>query len=137
MPMVHRGRASLSCWHDGAGEDAALWASQAGRGIPPRTGSHCPGTLGCGSPGTAPSRPPVFPLQLGALTPLHIAAALPGEEGIRITELLLHAITDVDTRAADQDDVYRLDKARHLPPGGTSGVPGVRGPGGPGYNVTL
>lgn len=68
--------------------------------------------------GPRPHSPPTFPLQLGALTPLHIAAAFPGEEGIRITELLLHAITDVDARAADQDDVYRLVKVRRLPPGG-------------------
>uniref|UniRef100_A0A2K6TEV3 Ankyrin repeat and MYND domain containing 1 n=1 Tax=Saimiri boliviensis boliviensis TaxID=39432 RepID=A0A2K6TEV3_SAIBB len=47
-----------------------------------------------------------FPPQLGALTPLHIAAALPGEEGVRIVELLLHAITDVDAKAADEDDTY-------------------------------
>lgn len=49
-------------------------------------------------------------LQLGALTPLHIAAALPGDNGVRITELLLHAITDVDAQAADQDDVYKPGK---------------------------
>nr|XP_035162151.2 ankyrin repeat and MYND domain-containing protein 1 isoform X6 [Callithrix jacchus] len=48
-----------------------------------------------------------FPPQLGTLTPLHIAAALPGEEGVRIVELLLHAITDVDARAADKDDTYQ------------------------------
>ncbi|KAM5268621.1 ankyrin repeat and MYND domain-containing protein 1 isoform 3-T5 [Hipposideros larvatus] len=56
-----------------------------------------------------------FPRELGALTPLHIAAALPGKEGVRITELLLHAITDVDTRAADQDDMCRLVKLDLLP----------------------
>ncbi|XP_008052439.2 ankyrin repeat and MYND domain-containing protein 1 [Carlito syrichta] len=52
----------------------------------------------------------VFPPQLGALTPLHIAAALPGEEGVQITELLLHAITDADAKAADQDDAYKPGK---------------------------
>ncbi|KAM8789021.1 ankyrin repeat and MYND domain-containing protein 1 [Rhynchonycteris naso] len=56
-----------------------------------------------------------FPPQLGALTPLHIAAALPGEEGVKITELLLHAITDVDARATDQDTVYRQGKLDLLP----------------------
>ena len=71
-------------------------------------------------PGAAPL-PPVFPLQLGALTPLHIAAALPGEEGVKITELLLHAITDVDARAADQDDVYKQGKVGVRPVEG--GVP--------------
>ncbi|XP_062943051.1 ankyrin repeat and MYND domain-containing protein 1 [Cynocephalus volans] len=56
-----------------------------------------------------------FPPQLGALTPLHIAAALPGEEGVQIMELLLHAISDVDSKAADQDDVYKPSKL-DLPP---------------------
>ncbi|KAM6152751.1 ankyrin repeat and MYND domain-containing protein 1 [Erethizon dorsatum] len=56
-----------------------------------------------------------YPPQLGALTPLHIAAALPGEEGVRITELLLHAITDVDAKAADQDEVYKPGKLELLP----------------------
>lgn len=56
-----------------------------------------------------------YPPQLGALTPLHIAAALPGEEGVRITELLLHAITDVNAKAADQDDMYKPGKLDLLP----------------------
>ncbi|KAM5327359.1 ankyrin repeat and MYND domain-containing protein 1 [Glossophaga mutica] len=56
------------------------------------------------------------PPKLGALTPLHIAAALPGAEGVRITELLLHTVTDVDARAADQDDVYKGDKLDLLLP---------------------
>ncbi|XP_057359342.1 ankyrin repeat and MYND domain-containing protein 1 isoform X3 [Manis pentadactyla] len=56
-----------------------------------------------------------LPAELGSLTPLHIAAALPGEEGVQITELLLHAITDVDARAADQDDVYKWDQLDLLP----------------------
>nr|XP_054114085.1 ankyrin repeat and MYND domain-containing protein 1 isoform X10 [Callithrix jacchus] len=53
--------------------------------------------------------------QLGTLTPLHIAAALPGEEGVRIVELLLHAITDVDARAADKDDTYQPGQVDLLP----------------------
>lgn len=82
---------------------------------------------GCGNPGcTGPptggrSPPPALPLQRGSLTPLHIAAALPGEAGVKITELLLHAVTDVDARAADQDDVHRLGKVRRLPPGAGGG----------------
>ncbi|KAF6112666.1 ankyrin repeat and MYND domain containing 1 [Phyllostomus discolor] len=57
-----------------------------------------------------------LPAKLGALTPLHIAAALPGTEGVRITELLLHTITDVDARATDQDYVYKRDKLDLLLP---------------------
>ncbi|XP_047402141.1 ankyrin repeat and MYND domain-containing protein 1 isoform X2 [Sciurus carolinensis] len=56
-----------------------------------------------------------YPPQLGSLTPLHIAAALPGQEGVRITELLLHAITYVDAKATDQDHMYKLSKL-DLPP---------------------
>ncbi|CAO2625488.1 Ankyrin repeat and MYND domain-containing protein 1 [Lemmus lemmus] len=56
-----------------------------------------------------------YPPQLQSLTPLHIAASLPGEEGVKITELLLHAVTDVDAKAADQDDIYRGCKTDFLP----------------------
>ncbi|XP_006893562.1 PREDICTED: ankyrin repeat and MYND domain-containing protein 1 [Elephantulus edwardii] len=55
-----------------------------------------------------------FPPQLRSLTPLHIAAALPGEEGVQITELLLQAITDVNAQASDQDEVYRPHKVELL-----------------------
>ncbi|XP_077462771.1 ankyrin repeat and MYND domain-containing protein 1-like isoform X4 [Stigmatopora argus] len=44
------------------------------------------------------------------LYPLHVAAALPGLEGPEITKLLLHALTDPDARACDQDDIYEPDK---------------------------
>uniref|UniRef100_A0A8C7XWJ8 Ankyrin repeat and MYND domain containing 1 n=1 Tax=Oryzias sinensis TaxID=183150 RepID=A0A8C7XWJ8_9TELE len=44
------------------------------------------------------------------LYPLHIAAALPGPAGPRITEMLLHAIVDPDAQACDQDDVYEPDE---------------------------
>lgn len=52
------------------------------------------------------------PLQLQSLTPLHIAVSLPGEEGVKITELLLHAVTNVDAKAADQDCAYKGGKVR-------------------------
>ncbi|XP_054535637.1 ankyrin repeat and MYND domain-containing protein 1 isoform X20 [Pan troglodytes] len=55
-----------------------------------------------------------FPPQLRTLTPLHIAAALPGEEGVQIVELLLHAITDVDAKASDED-TYKPGKLDLLP----------------------
>uniref|UniRef100_A0A3B3BYR2 Ankyrin repeat and MYND domain containing 1 n=1 Tax=Oryzias melastigma TaxID=30732 RepID=A0A3B3BYR2_ORYME len=44
------------------------------------------------------------------LYPLHIAAALPGPAGPRITEMLLHTIVDPDARACDQDDVFEPDE---------------------------
>lgn len=47
-----------------------------------------------------------------SLTPLHIAASLPGEEGVKITELLLQAITNVDAKAADGDSAYKGGKVR-------------------------
>ncbi|CAJ0922123.1 unnamed protein product [Ranitomeya imitator] len=48
--------------------------------------------------------------QHGSLTPLHIAAALPVVEGIRITEILLHAAADPNASAEDEDFVYDHDR---------------------------
>ncbi|XP_067369143.1 ankyrin repeat and MYND domain-containing protein 1 [Channa argus] len=50
-----------------------------------------------------------LPPERKGLYPLHIAASLPGEAGPRITELLLHAITNPDAQACDQDEIYELD----------------------------
>lgn len=76
-----------------------------------------PRYLTCLSPRVRALPPiPVFPLQLGTLTPLHIAAALPGEEGVQIVELLLHAITDVDAEASDKDSTYKSGKVCALRP---------------------
>ncbi|KAF3835426.1 hypothetical protein F7725_027984 [Dissostichus mawsoni] len=52
---------------------------------------------------------PLPPKRKG-LYPLHVAAALPGPAGPRITELLLHAITDPDAQACDQSEIYEPDK---------------------------
>nr|XP_004562140.2 ankyrin repeat and MYND domain-containing protein 1 isoform X2 [Maylandia zebra] len=51
-----------------------------------------------------------LPPERKGLYPLHVAAALPGPAGPRITQLLLHAITDPDVRACDQDEIYEPDK---------------------------
>ncbi|GFR59996.1 ankyrin repeat and MYND domain-containing protein 1 [Elysia marginata] len=39
----------------------------------------------------------------GGLYPVHIAAAIPGEEGVQITELLLDALADPNARAHEDD----------------------------------
>ncbi|XP_060934145.1 ankyrin repeat and MYND domain-containing protein 1 [Limanda limanda] len=52
---------------------------------------------------------PLLPQRKG-LYPLHVAAALPGGAGLRITEMLFCAITDPDAQACDQDDIYEPDK---------------------------
>uniref|UniRef100_M3ZED6 MYND-type domain-containing protein n=1 Tax=Xiphophorus maculatus TaxID=8083 RepID=M3ZED6_XIPMA len=41
--------------------------------------------------------------------PLHVAAALHGSEGAQITEMLLHAVTEPDSRACDQEEIYQPD----------------------------
>ncbi|XP_051803600.1 ankyrin repeat and MYND domain-containing protein 1 isoform X1 [Acanthochromis polyacanthus] len=51
-----------------------------------------------------------LPPEKKGLYPLHVAAALPGPEGPRITELLLHTVPDPDTRACDQDEIYEPDR---------------------------
>ncbi|XP_031507581.1 ankyrin repeat and MYND domain-containing protein 1 [Papio anubis] len=117
--------ACLACWelfpaafrdqcpaHCGAGEaeNGALGVSAMSLAF------GLPRYLTCLSPRVHALPPiPVFPLQLGTLTPLHIAAALPGEEGVQIVELLLHAITDVDAEASDKDGTYKSSKLDLLP----------------------
>ncbi|XP_052104362.1 ankyrin repeat and MYND domain-containing protein 1-like isoform X1 [Mytilus californianus] len=44
-----------------------------------------------------------LPKEKGGLAPLHIACAIPGDEGVQITELLLHAGAEPDVRATMDD----------------------------------
>ncbi|XP_054645539.1 ankyrin repeat and MYND domain-containing protein 1-like isoform X7 [Dunckerocampus dactyliophorus] len=50
-----------------------------------------------------------LPDEIKGLYPLHMATALPGPEGPKIIELLLHALSDPDARAGDQDEIYLQD----------------------------
>ncbi|KAM9316449.1 ankyrin repeat and MYND domain-containing protein 1 [Gastrophryne carolinensis] len=59
--------------------------------------------------------------QYGSLTPLHIAAALPVAEGIRITEILLCAASDPNASAEDDEYVYDPDRGES--PGAVLGFP--------------
>uniref|UniRef100_A0A3Q1F7J1 Ankyrin repeat and MYND domain-containing protein 1-like n=1 Tax=Acanthochromis polyacanthus TaxID=80966 RepID=A0A3Q1F7J1_9TELE len=63
-----------------------------------------------------------LPPEKKGLYPLHVAAALPGPEGPRITELLLHTVPDPDTRACDQDEIYDSSESPHLKEGGRTAL---------------
>nr|XP_009666328.1 PREDICTED: ankyrin repeat and MYND domain-containing protein 1 [Struthio camelus australis] len=51
-----------------------------------------------------------LPSQLGGLTPLHIAVSIPEEEGVQITQYLLHSAPDLDARAEDGNEKYQPDE---------------------------
>ncbi|XP_042642859.1 ankyrin repeat and MYND domain-containing protein 1 isoform X6 [Tyto alba] len=56
-----------------------------------------------------------LPSKLGGLTPLHIAASIPGEEGVQITQYLLHSAPDLNARAEDGNKVYGPDQIPQPP----------------------
>ncbi|XP_031138193.1 ankyrin repeat and MYND domain-containing protein 1 isoform X2 [Sander lucioperca] len=70
---------------------------------------------------------PLPPEEKG-LYPLHVAAALPGPAGPIITELLLHAVTDPDTKASNQNEIYEPDKIfmKSQEPLSTDGNPNLK-----------
>ncbi|XP_048822275.1 ankyrin repeat and MYND domain-containing protein 1-like isoform X4 [Lagopus muta] len=51
-----------------------------------------------------------LPSKFQGLSPLHIAASIPGEEGVQITEYLLSSALDLDARAEDGNEVYGPDE---------------------------
>eukprot|EP00076_Gallus_gallus_P010844 XP_004945810.1 ankyrin repeat and MYND domain-containing protein 1 isoform X3 [Gallus gallus] len=51
-----------------------------------------------------------LPSKFRGLSPLHIAASIPGEEGVQITEYLLSSALDLDARAEDGNEVYGPDE---------------------------
>ena len=51
--------------------------------------------------------------KLGGLSPIHIACALPGDEGVEITQVLLDALADPDVRAASDDSFLNTNMVSH------------------------
>ncbi|NXN74095.1 ANKY1 protein, partial [Himantopus himantopus] len=69
-----------------------------------------------------------LPSKLGGLTPLHIAASIPGEEGVQITQYLLHSAPDINARAEDGNEIYGPDKVSNLTGGVTLQLKNEAGP---------
>ncbi|NXT53841.1 ANKY1 protein, partial [Pluvianellus socialis] len=69
-----------------------------------------------------------LPSKLGGLTPLHVAASIPGEEGVQITQYLLHSAPDLNARAEDGNDIYDPDKVSNLTSGVTLQLKNEAGP---------
>ncbi|XP_065710172.2 ankyrin repeat and MYND domain-containing protein 1 isoform X3 [Patagioenas fasciata] len=63
-----------------------------------------------------------LPSKLGGLTPLHIAASIPGQEGVQITQHLLHSAPDPNVRAEDGNEIYGPDKPQAREANVTGGV---------------
>ncbi|KAF1471657.1 Ankyrin repeat and MYND domain-containing protein 1, partial [Megadyptes antipodes antipodes] len=69
-----------------------------------------------------------LPSKLGGLTPLHIAVSIPGEEGVQITQYLLHSAPDLNARAEDGNEIYGPDKVSNLTGGVTLQLKNEAGP---------